>query len=274
MCLPALATLNWQRDGGVCVTATTLSWRSWREVDDATWCYNEKGKIDVDLGRQIGVRAMQEDLGFSDSWNKGENPLSLANQAHEIPMHWAGVGGEVAWFSHPTNNGGDAIVLLPTFRRAIIAFRAQLPLLYGQCAHLGGATHTRQSLQHPLLLSLPPFLSSPLPLFIQATLRIPHVARPWLFSLYICTVSFSLSLSLCLSPSSPALQHAAIAIGCCRARLCADSCRRDVTTTSTSITGVGGCCSSAASSRAKPSRRNAVVNSDVRQRSSGLEFGV
>lgn len=204
--------------------------------------------------------------------NKGENPLSLANQAHEIAMHWAGVGsGSGLGFAHPTNNGGDASVLLPTFRRAIIAFLAQLPLLYGQCAHLGGATHTHDCPYSILFLSLP---SYPFFLFLQATLRIPHVARPWLFSLYICTGSFSLSLPFGLSLSSPALQHGATAIGCCRARLCADSCRRDVTTTSTSITGVGGCCSSAASSRAKPSRRNAVVNSDVRQRSSGLEFGV
>lgn len=100
--------------------------------------------------------------------NKGENPLSLANQAHEIAMHWAGVGsGSGLGFAHPTNNGGDASVLLPTFRRAIIAFLAQLPLLYGQCAHLGGATHTHDCPYSILFLSLPPF-----PIFPFS--RLPH----------------------------------------------------------------------------------------------------
>lgn len=182
----------------------------------------------------------------------------------------------MAWFGHPTNNGDDASVLLPTFRPAIIAFRAQLPLLYGQCAHLGGATHTRKSLQHP------PPLSAPFPIHLSSLLPHPYITHTpcstamTIFPLHMYSqfLTLSLALSLCLSLSSSAQQHAATAIGCCRTRLCADSCRRDVTTTSTSTTGVGGCCSSAASSRAKPSRRNAVVNSDVRQRSSGLEFGV
>lgn len=99
-----------------------------------------------------------------------------------------------------TNNGSDASVLLPTFRRAIIAFRAQLPLLYGLCV-LSRRQHTHAHTQSvPTFLgpyALPALRSRSTLCQLQPTLRIPHVARPWLFSLYICTGSTrSLALSL------------------------------------------------------------------------------
>lgn len=100
--------------------------------------------------------------------NKGENPLNLANQAHEInmPMQEEQLeeqGEEQEELHIAPNKGSDASsVLLPTFRRAIIAFRAQLPLLYAP-------RRTLYASPLPALLQLPP---------PGRTLRIRHVARP------------------------------------------------------------------------------------------------
>lgn len=143
--------------------------------------------------------------------------------------------------------------LLPSFRRAIIAFRAQLlPLC------------RRPGLKQPTANSCTSICHTYARIGFISSIR--RAARPWLFSRYMLWCSRLLCLALALSLFSLSPQHVSTAIGrCCRV-LCAVS-RRDVTTPTTAA-GFGGCYESAASSTAKPWRSSrtavAVASSDVR----------
>lgn len=127
------------------------------------------GKINS-LGSQI---ICQRDLGCTDGKSRRHMKILWIGQIKRIQF-------QLQWNRQQWKLCNGA--LLPTFRRAIIAFWAQLlplcPKDYTSgCPH--GNTHTHAYAHLEVISS------------------IPHTARPWLFSRYICLAVHT----RCLSPS-------------------------------------------------------------------------